>query len=71
MIKRKGVRTMKKLLIMIGIICYCISPDLFYGPIDDAIVALGGMAYTLASARAGVPKSMKTEQYDYYDQTYE
>ena len=65
------MRTMKKLLIMIGIICYCISPDLFYGPIDDAIIALGGMAYTLASARAKGPKYMKANQYDYFDQTYE
>ena len=62
---------MKKLLIMIGIICYCVSPDLFYGPIDDAIVALGGMAYTLASARAKLPKNMKTTQYSYSDQKAE
>ena len=67
----KGMRTMKKLLIMIGIICYCVSPDLFYGPIDDAIVTLGGMMYTLASARAKGPKYMKANQYDYFDQTYE
>ena len=56
---------------MIGIICYCVSPDLFYGPIDDAVVTLGGMMYTLASARAKGPKYMKANQYDYFDQTYE
>ena len=65
------MRTMKKLLIMIGIICYCISPDLFYGPIDDAIVALSGMAYTLASARVKGPKYAEENNYNYFDQTYE
>ena len=34
---------MKRLLILIGAICYCVAPDLFVGPIDDAIVLLGSM----------------------------
>ena len=34
---------MKRLLILIGAICYCVAPDLFAGPIDDAIVLLGSM----------------------------
>ena len=65
------MRTMKKLLIMIGIICYCISPDLFYGPIDDAIIALGGIAYTLASARAKGPEYAKANDYNYFEQRFE
>ena len=40
---------MKKLLIIIGAICYCVAPDLFFGPVDDAIIALGSVAYTLAT----------------------
>lgn len=40
---------MKKLLIIIGAACYCFAPDLFFGPVDDAIVFLGSMAYTLAA----------------------
>lgn len=40
---------MKKLLIIIGAICYIVAPDLFYGPMDDAIVFLGSMAYTIAT----------------------
>ena len=61
---------MKKLLILIGIVCYCVSPDLFYGPIDDAIVALGGMAYTFGSSGIGKSmKRMKKGEYDYYDQS--
>jgi hypothetical protein len=37
------VENMKRLLILIGAICYCVAPDLFAGPIDDAIVLLGSM----------------------------
>ena len=37
------VENVKRLLILIGAICYCVAPDLFAGPIDDAIVLLGSM----------------------------
>lgn len=43
---------MKKLLIMIGVICYCVSPDLFFGPMDDAVIVLAGIAQTLLGAGA-------------------
>ncbi|MDO4869752.1 MAG: hypothetical protein Q4A65_05675 [Bacillota bacterium] len=55
---------MKKLLIIIGVICYCVAPDLFYGPIDDAIVFLGSAAYTFATTfnRDRDPEYIKMER---------
>lgn len=41
---------MRNLLIIIGAVCYCVAPDLFFGPIDDAIVLLGSVVYTIASS---------------------
>ncbi|MBQ9016542.1 MAG: hypothetical protein IJ109_10580 [Firmicutes bacterium] len=40
---------MKKLLIMIGAVCYVVAPDLFFGPVDDAVVFLGGIIYAIAA----------------------
>ncbi len=42
---------MKKLLIMIGAVCYCVAPDLFLSPMDDAVIVLASMAYTLLGAK--------------------
>lgn len=41
---------MKKLLIIVGAVCYVVAPDLFFGPMDDAIVFLGSIVYTIASS---------------------
>ena len=40
---------MKKLLIIIGAICYVASPDLFAGPLDDALLFLGSVIYAIAA----------------------
>lgn len=54
---------MKKLLIIIGAICYCIAPDLFAGPIDDAILVLASMAYSMnAAGGRRDPEYMKMER---------
>lgn len=31
---------MKRILLIVFAIAYCVSPDLFIGPVDDAVVAL-------------------------------
>ena len=41
---------MKKLLIIIAAVCYCVAPDLFVGPVDDAIVFLASTAYAMAAS---------------------
>lgn len=41
---------MKKLLIVIGVICYCVAPDLFVGPADDAALLLASMIYSLSTS---------------------
>ncbi len=46
------VENMKKLLIIIGAICYVVSPDLFLGSVDDAIVFLGSVIYAIAAPGA-------------------
>ena len=43
---------MKKLLIIIGAICYVASPDLFAGPLDDALVFLGSVIYAVCTSGA-------------------
>lgn len=35
--------TVKKIIILIVVVCYAIAPDLFPGPIDDVLVAAGGL----------------------------
>ena len=37
---RREVEYMKKLLIIIGAVCYVAAPDLFFGPVDDAVISL-------------------------------
>lgn len=51
---------MKRLLILIGAICYCVAPDLFAGPIDDAIVLLGSM---IVSSMLEKPKQDRDPEY--------
>lgn len=54
---------MKKVLIIIAAICYCLWPDLFAGPVDDAIVLLGSMAFTaLTSKEHQDPVYMKMDR---------
>ena len=56
---------MKKLLILIGAVCYCVAPDLFIGPLDDAIVLLASTALStmMASAKQGRdPEYMKMDK---------
>ncbi len=43
---------MKKLLIILGAICYVASPDLFAGPLDDAVLFLASCIYAIASPGA-------------------
>lgn len=50
--KSQEVETMKKLLIIIGAICYVVAPDLFFGPVDDAVVFLGSIIYAMAAPGA-------------------
>lgn len=45
----KEVFEMRKLIWAIAIL-YCIAPDLFPGPIDDALITLASMIYTAQSA---------------------
>ena len=49
---------MKRLLI-IGAILYCLAPDLFYGPIDDALILLGSMICAAAGQKDRDPEYMK------------
>ena len=46
----KKVKNMKKLLIILGAICYVVAPDLFFGSADDAAVVLGSIIYAIATA---------------------
>ena len=50
--KSQEVENMKKLLIIIGAICYVVSPDLFTGPLDDAMVFLGSIIYAACAVGA-------------------
>ena len=54
---------MKKILILVLAIGYCLSPDLFAGPVDDAVVMLGSMAFTaLTSKDRRDPTYMKMDR---------
>lgn len=51
---------MKRLLILIGAICYCVAPDLFAGPIDDTLILLATMAYSaMVEGRDRSPEYVK------------
>ena len=43
------VITMKKkgVIFLIGAICYCLAPDLFAGPLDDTLIVLGSLMYSV------------------------
>ncbi len=41
---------MKKLLIIIGAVCYVAAPDLFFGPVDDAVISLASIMYALMAS---------------------
>jgi len=41
---------MKKMLILIGAICYCLAPDPVVGPLDDTIVMLATMVFSAMTA---------------------
>lgn len=63
--KRQEVETMKKLLIIIGAVCYVVAPDLFFGPVDDAVVSLASVMYAIAAPRANKnrdPQYMKMDR---------
>ena len=40
----------KRYLILIGAICYCIAPDLIAGPVDDSLLVMASMVYSMITA---------------------
>lgn len=47
--KEGGCNMNMKRVVLIVAFLYCIAPDLFVGPLDDALVLLGSMAFAGAS----------------------
>ncbi len=53
---------MRKLIWVIAIL-YCIAPDLFPGPVDDALVTLATIIYTAQTAsKSRDPEYIKMEK---------
>ena len=40
----------KRVLILVAAVAYCVAPDLFVGPLDDALVLLATSAITTLTA---------------------
>ncbi|MBQ6401745.1 MAG: hypothetical protein IJI20_05605 [Firmicutes bacterium] len=58
---------MKRLLILLGAICYCVAPDLFVGPADDVLVLL---ASTVLSTLVAGAKENRDQEYIRVERDY-